>query len=236
MSETASAAAPSAVDAPVQSPAPETLQAPTQTSGQEQQTQEGLKVSEGASALTDGVGAEPAQETAPEEKPAEEAPAGEPEPLKYEDFKLPEGLAKDDKLLTAFIENAAKHHVSQDAAQAVIDAIAPQVSEALSAPYKEWEARQTAWLDEINKDPEIGGAKLKPVQAQIGKLLVDTALIDPGFQQAMIETGAGNHPAVVRTFAKLAAAYTEGRPSPVGRPAEQPRTLAQKLYPNLPPR
>ena len=54
-------------------------------------------------------------------------------------------------------------------------------------------------------------------------------------------TGAGNHPAFVRAFWKLAQQVTEGGhvagrgPSPEGQkaPGEMPRTAASTLYPNL---
>jgi hypothetical protein len=196
---------------------------------------EPLAVVEGQSALTDGLLAPEAQVEAKVEAEVEgETPPPEaPEPIKYEDFTLPDGMAKDDPLLAKFTETASLKGVSQEAAQALINDIAPQITEAMQAPYKEWQKRQTEWLDAIQKDPEIGGEKLKPVQARIGRLLADTNFVDAGFAQAMIETGAGNHPAIVKTFAKLAARLTEGEPARTGGPATQPKSLAERMYPNL---
>jgi hypothetical protein len=235
MSETVAPGIP--VAATAQPQAPVTTTAPTTpTLATEQGTAptEAPALVEGQSALTAGVQPAPEGETAPEAAPEAEAQA--PEPIVYEDFKLPEGMAKDDPLLTKFADTASKSGLSQEAAQAVIDSLAPQITEAMQAPYKEWEIRQTAWLTEINKDPDIGGSKLPQVQARIGKLLNDRNFVTEDFAQAMIETGAGNHPAVVRTFARLAARLTEAEPVRAGAPAAQPKSLAERLYPNLPPR
>lgn len=236
MSETVAPASPVAA-APVQTQAPEAVTPPTTspTLAPVQDTAAEPLLSSETSALTAGLEA-PAAEG--EAKPEGEAKAEDaaPEPIKYEDFKLPEGLTADDPLVSAFVETASVKGLSQETAQAVIEALAPKVTEALQAPYKEWNARQTAWLKEINDDPVIGGANLAPVQQRIGRLLNDPNFVDPGFAQAMNETGGGNHPAVIRTFAKLAARLTEGEPVRQGAPAQQPKGLAEKLYPNLPVR
>lgn len=164
------------------------------------------------------------------DKPKE--PEG-PTPVEYKDLKLPEGVVPDAPLVAAFVETVAAQGVPQAAAEAAIAALAPKVQEALQAPYKEWERQQTAWLEEINNDPVIGGEKLKPAQAKIAKLLTNQAFVSPGFLQAMLATGAGNHPEVVRTFAKLAEALTEPGMLPTARPPRTMRSVAERHYPNL---
>lgn len=238
MSETVAATASPAPAAPAQpqAPVPATATPVAPTLATEQGTAAAPTepvISSETSALTAGIEAAPPEgETKPE---AEGEPAA-PEPVKYEDFKYPEGVTADDPLVAAFVETVSVKGLSQETAQVVLEALAPKVSEAMQAPYREWTAQQTAWLDEINKDPVIGGNNLAPTQQRIGKLLADPNFVDPAFAQAMNTTGAGNHPAVVRTFAKLAARLTEGEPVRQGAPAQQPKGLAEKLYPNLPVR
>ena len=53
-------------------------------------------------------------------------------------------------------------------------------------------------------------------------------------------TGAGDHPAFLKAFHKLAQLVGEGthvrggNPSPHGNPKSQPKSAAQIMYPNLP--
>lgn len=232
MSETVAPGTPVAASpAQPQAPVAETPPATNPTLATEQGQATAPVISSETSALTAGI-EKPAEEGATEtEAKAEDAA---PEPIKYEDFKLPEGTTAEDPLLASFIETASVKGLSQETAQAVIDALGPKVSEALQAPYREWEAQQTAWLKEINDDPSIGGANLAPTQQRIGRLLADPNFVDAGFAAAMNATGAGNHPAVIRTFAKLAARLTEGEPVRPGAPAQPPKSVAEKLYPNLP--
>lgn len=236
MSETVAPVNPVAAS-PVQPQAPVTDTATTvaPTLATDQGQAPAPVISSETSALTAGI-EKPAAEG--EAKPEGEAKAEDaaPEPIKYEDFKLPEGTTAEDPLLASFIETASVKGLSQETAQAVIDALGPKVSEALQAPYREWEAQQTAWLKEINDDATIGGANLAPTQQRIGRLLADPNFVDAGFAAAMNATGAGNHPAVIRTFAKLAARLTEGEPVRQGAPAQPPKSMAEKLYPNLPVR
>ncbi len=235
MSETVAPVDPVAA-APAQTQAPDAATQPTTTPtlAPAQDAAVDPKLTGEASALT--AGTEPAADG--EAKPEAEAKAEDaaPEPVKYEDFQIPEGLTADDPLVSAFVETVSVKGLSQETAQAVLAELAPKVTEALQAPYREWQAQQTAWLKEINDDPTIGGANLGPVQQRIGRLLADPNFVDAGFAQAMNATGAGNHPAVIRTFAKLAARLTEGEPVRPGAPAQQPKGLAEKLYPNLPVR
>lgn len=222
MSETTSAPA----AAPIQSSAPGT--APTQGSGPApEQSQTTTAPAEPGNLLADAK-----LETA--EAPAETKPEGDKpaEPIKYE-FKLPEGVASDDPLVAAYTEAVAEANLPADAAQAVIERLAPKVAEALQAPYRLWSETQTKWQDEVRNDPEIGGTKLQPTLANIAKLLDDPRFAAPGLRDALTATGAGNHPAIVRTFAKLASAFTEGGMVAAAKPVADSKSTAAVLYPSM---
>jgi hypothetical protein len=164
-------------------------------------------------------------------------------PEKYEDFKVPEDfeLNKDvmDKATPMFKELG----LSQAGAQRLIDFYAEQQKSVAEAPYKLWADTQKEWVDQVKADPEIGG-KLPEVKATVAKALdaLGDQKLANEFKAAMDYTGAGNHPAFVKAFYKMALMMTEGGhvagrgPSPAGQrgPGATPESAAKAMYPNLP--
>lgn len=168
----------------------------------------------------------------------EEPAKGAPE--KYEEFKVPEGFTLDEKVATEASAIFKELGLPQAAAQKLVDFHVAKTQAAAESPYQTWKDTQDTWKAEIAADPEIGG-KLDQVKARTSKLL--DSLGDPklasAFREAMDFTGAGNNPAFIRAFNKLAEKYTEGthvpggRPTNVSDPAGGTRTVASAMYPNL---
>lgn len=174
-----------------------------------------------------------------EKKP--EAAAGAPE--KYEAYKLPEGFTLNEKITEEANTIFKDIGLSQDGAQRLVDFYAKQLTEAAATPLKHWNDMQEKWQADVRNDPEIGN-RLPQVKETIGRALdaLSDSTLASGFREAMDLTGAGNHPAFVKAFYKLAQMVTEGRhvtgrnPSAHGQrdPSKGPATPAQALYPNLP--
>jgi hypothetical protein len=164
-------------------------------------------------------------------------------PEKYEPFKVPEGHEIDEKEFKEVTELFKGMNLSQEQGQKLIDKYVATNQEAFDAPYKAWNDLQEKWIADVKADPDIGH-RIPEVKATIGKAL-DT-LGDPklaaSFREAMDLTGAGNNPAFVKAFWKLAQQVTEGGhvagtgPSPHGQraPGQGAPTAAKALYPNLP--
>lgn len=155
------------------------------------------------------------------------APAGAPE--KYE-FKAPEGQAFDNTVVEQFSEVAKELNLPQDAAQKILDKMAPAIQarqdEALQAVRTEWEATSKA-------DKEFGGDKLAENLA-VAKRAMDQ-FGTPELRELLNTTGLGNHPEIIRTFYRAGLAISEdgfvsGNGSKVV--AETP---AQRMYPNMNP-
>jgi len=132
-------------------------------------------------------------------------------------------------------------NLSQEQGQYLMDLYGKEIAEAENAPYQIWRDTQEEWRNEIKNDPHLGG-KLDEVRATVARAI--DGLGDPklaqDFRVAMDFTGAGNNPAFIRTFYKLAQMVTEGRPatgggpSPAARPqGGKPASLAQAMYPHL---
>lgn len=172
-----------------------------------------------------------------EDKPAEEAPKGEaPAALDFATLELPEGLTLADADKETVSALATKHGLSQDAVKDLLGEYASRLKTASEGPVKAFREINEKWQNEVRADKEIGGDKLPDVVKTIGKLLDNPQFVDPGFKAALNLTGAGNNPAFVKTFYKLAKALTEGghvsgNPPAAGKP---PVGSPNALYPNLP--
>lgn len=187
---------------------------------------------------------EPKAEAEPKAKASvlnEKALQGAPE--KYEDFKVPEDFELVPEVMAKATPIFKELGLSQAGAQKLVDLYAEQGREAAEAPYKVWADTQEKWVNEIKADPELG-SKLPEVRATVSKALdaLGDVKMANEFKAAMDYTGAGNHPAFIRAFYRLAQMVTEGGhvagkgPSPAGQrgPGAAPESAAKAMYPNLP--
>lgn len=180
--------------------ATETLLSSTETPATEQQQQ-----SEQAK-----EGDKPAEESKPA---AETKPEGAPE--KYE-FKAPEGKEYDASVLESFSAAAKDANLSQDAAQKLLEEMAPALAERQQAQVK---AVQEGWLEASKTDKEFGGEKLQENLA-VAKKAMD-AYASPELKTLLQTTGLGNNPEVIRLFVKVGKSISEdgfvpGSPTPTG--------------------
>lgn len=148
----------------------------------------------------------PASETTTTEKPGEK-PAAETTttvaPEKYE-FKAPEGTEFDPEVLTSFEAAAREANLSQDAAQKLIEKMAPALAarqvDQVTAIHKEWR-------DAASADTEFGGEKLAE-NLGVARKALDT-FGTPQLRTLLDETGLGNHPEVIRVLFKVGKAISE---------------------------
>ena len=200
-----------------------------------------------------------AETPAPEPTNTPVTPAAEPSPAEAGDSLLggestaaefdaekitfPEGFTREDALYDDFKNIATEHKLSGPVAQKLIDLAAKQTKAANETLLAQWDKQQQDWQTEIKADKEIGGDKLSGTLQTFAKVANDPELSDPKFREALTFTGAGNHPAIVRTLAKWAKALTEGGPvrgNPPQRDAQgnavtqRPMTIGEAFYPNGP--
>ena len=223
MSET-TAAPPGDAPVPVQSPTP--AEAPTQTSTQ------------GLSPASNVLGnapaaADPAAPAVDPAAPAEAPKPAEPAAVEYKDIKVPEGIAADNPALAAFAAEAGKLGIPQDKAEALLASVAPQIAQQLTDPYRAWTRTQEEWTAAIKADPEIGGDNFAKMQTTIARALDNPRLSDPGLREAMILTGAGNNPAVVRSLYRWAQALTEGAHVSGSPAAQTSKSVLADMYPSM---
>jgi hypothetical protein len=176
---------------------------------------------------------------------APKAPEGAPE--KYEAWTVPEGWSIDETASTEAGSLFKEMGLSQTQGQKLVDFYSKH-SKATNDHLSELVRTQNeTWQNEAKNHPDLRG-KLDPggpVLTTISRALdgLGNAQLKAEFQQAMDFTGAGNHPAFIRTFYALAQRLAEGThvagngPSPLGQQAPgaaRPPTAARAMYPNLP--
>lgn len=165
-------------------------------------------------------------ESAPADKPAEgqqqDKPQGAPE--RYE-FRAPEGAELGSDVTDAFAGVAKELNLTQDAAQKVLDKMAPVLAQRQNAQVQ---AVQQEWREQSTADKEFGGDKLAENLGAARKAM--DAFASPGLKQTLEQTGLGNHPEVIRMFVKVGKAISEdGFVNGANKPIVDD---AKRFYPN----
>lgn len=162
----------------------------------------------------------------PEEgKTEEKKPEGAPESY---DFKAPEGKEYDTSLIGSFSEAAKEANLTQDAAQKLLDKVAPALA---SRQAEQIEAVRNGWIEATKADKEIGGDKL-PENLAFAKKAIDT-FGSPELRTLLETTGLGNNLEVIRAFVKAGKAISEDTfvsGSPNGKTSVN---AADVLYPTM---
>jgi hypothetical protein len=173
---------------------------------------------------------DPAPTTTEEPKSLLSEPVA-PEPLTAEQLTLPEGFTANDELVTEFLGVVNNGELSpSDRANALIALQTKALSVASEANSKAWDDMQTEWQTAVKADPDIGGANLQPVLANVSKLLAEygsTELLD-----IMATTGAGNNVHVIKFLNTLSGKLTEGG-AVSGSPSSTEASTASKLFPSM---
>lgn len=130
-------------------------------------------------------------------------------------------LPKDSVLEASVIERATAHAkalgLSQDSAQKNLEHVNAEVAAYVATAKTTFAATTKGWVDAVKADPELGGdhfeATVKAAALPIEKFAT------PAFKKALSDTGFGNHPELVRTFARIGKAMSDDKivkPGPDG--------------------
>jgi hypothetical protein len=118
------------------------------------------------------------------------------------DLKLPDGVMVDDAMAKKFTDWAKANGMTKEQAQAAADLHLETVGVFAQKLQEEAQAKVKGWGEEITKDKELGGAKVKDTIATAEKFFGLAAKV-PGvnvnrLQQDLMETGIANHPDMIR--------------------------------------
>lgn len=153
-------------------------------------------------------------------------------PEKYE-FKPPEGKQFDSELITQFSEVAKELNLSQDAAQKMLDKMAPAMEQRQA---QQIQALKQGWAEAAMADKEFGGDKIAENLSVAKKALDQFGTSE--LRTLLEESGLGNHPEVIRFMFKAGKAISEDKyvgPSQGAGGKQPPKDfagLASALYSN----
>lgn len=177
----------------------------------------------------------------PVEQPAEVKPA-EPvkvEAIKYEAFKLPDGITLPEADLGKYTAILGEHQVPQAAAQQLVDLYVAERQREIQAQHDTWLRTREGWVNEFKADGEIGGNRQDTTLKRVGAVMEQYAQAvgverADKLKQVLGFTGAGDNPEMVR-FVNWAAGFTVERSRAVAATvpkAPLPTSRAQRRYAN----
>lgn len=189
-------------------------------------------------------------DTAAQAAPAQPSP--EPAPLPkptYESFKLPDGITLDQAGATKFTDALAAFETDNKADHAKMQALGQSMVDMFTAEMQAFGQRQQqaqldafnqareGWRNEIKADASFGGDNFKKTVADAGAFIEQyggTADEIAAARLALRITGAGDHPALIKLFARAGKALArEGAPVPATTPkAPITMTRTQRRYGN----
>ena len=144
-------------------------------------------------------------ETAVENETSEsETPVGAPETYEFNTKISDDSSELDPEVVTAFGEVAKELDLPQDAAQKVLDKVAPVIQ---AKQAKVLEQVKTDWANDSQADKEFGGENLAE-NLEIAKKSLDAFGSDT-LKSLLHETGFGNHPEIIRFMFKVGSAISE---------------------------
>lgn len=149
-------------------------------------------------------------------------------PEKYE-FTLPEGQTVDAAAVEAFSEFAKDAGLTQEAAQSLMDKLAPAMQ---ARQTQAVETAKATWAGEAQADKEFGGDAFNE-NLSVAKKAID-AFGTPALRTLLNESGLGNHPEIIRAFYRAGKTISEDRfvPSGSGVKSAGAKDPAKSLYPN----
>jgi hypothetical protein len=158
----------------------------------------------------------------PDDKKADDdKPQGAPE--KYE-FTAPEGVTLDAEAVAEFEPVAKELNLSNEQAQKLVELQTKFVQKQQA----QWDKTVETWETEIKADKEIGGEKMT-VNVNHARQAI-THFGTPELKAALDATKMGNHPELVRVFARIGKAMAEDTFVPGTKPSNTGKSQADVLY------
>ena len=133
-----------------------------------------------------------------------ETPEGAPEKYEFNSKVADAPNELDPEVLTAFGDVAKELNLPQEAAQKVLDKVAPVIQ---AKQAKVLEQTKVEWANQSKSDSEFGGENLTD-NLDVAKTSLDTFGTD-ALKSLLQETGLGNHPEVIRFMYRAGKAISE---------------------------
>ncbi|MBB3590676.1 hypothetical protein FHX08_001020 [Rhizobium sp. BK529] len=123
---------------------------------------------------------------------------------------MPEGIEVDQELIDALGPDFHNLGLTNRQAQQLADRFIEIQGRRGRAASEAWAGRVQGWADEARKDREIGGAKWAGTVGSAQRAL--SRLGTPALREYLNTSGGGNHPEMIRIFAKVGSMIQEDNP------------------------
>jgi hypothetical protein len=183
----------------------------------------------------DGEAPKDDKDAAKDDPAKKDATAAEPPaPIKYEAFKLPEGIKLDDERIGKFTEIAGAAQVPQDVAQSMVDLhisemqrLEGEVRQQTEAHQRDvWKKLNDTWKTDARNDEQIGGNRLETALARGKAVLEEYGGTADQVRELIAHTsnnGMGNFPGFLRFLDNVAQALNVFEDSAVGANPSPPK-------------
>ena len=172
---------------------------------------------------TEGNAGEPEGDKSSEQKVEDGAPEA------YADFSAPEGLELDAALVEEASPLFKEMNLSQENAQKLVDLYAKQIQASQDSQLESFENLRNEWAESSKNDPEFGGDKFEENVKQANSLI--NKFGTPELKKFLDESGAGNHPEMIRIFHKLQVQFSQDVPEGGTRSTQPTQDRVSILYP-----
>lgn len=123
---------------------------------------------------------------------------------------MPEGIEVDQELIDALGPDFHDLGLTNRQAQQLADRFIEIQGRRGKAAGEAWAGRVQGWADEARRDREIGGAKWTGTVGSAQRAL--SRLGTPALREYLNSSGGGNHPEMIRIFAKVGSMIQEDNP------------------------
>jgi hypothetical protein len=184
--------------------------------------------------VDDGAGKEIGEED--KGKDGENELFGKPETYDYKEVQLPEGMALDESMTGKLNEFATKTNLSQKGANELA-ALGVELSQQIQqqtveAMGKLQEAKIQSYLQLLNTDKEVGGAKYKE-SIETANLAYDAFFGDEELRTIIAESGANKHPKFIKALKAIGSQMKQDTIHSSTNPSTEKQNREDILYPSM---
>lgn len=195
---------------------------------------EGADNSAGGSDKTATVGEDQEGEGDSKSEDGDEADKDDKEsgaPEQYEEFTAPEGADIDAALVEKATPLFKELNLDQAGAQKLVDLYAEAQREFSEGTQQAWSELQESWVEASKTDKEFGGDKFDESVGGANQVLKQFG--GEKLNEALISTGAGNHPEFIRLLVNVRKAlsddvFVKGEPAGGERLSQADRLFGKK--------
>ena len=151
-------------------------------------------------------------------------------PDEYKDFNLPDGVELDQVTMDKFKPLAKELELTQDQAQKLVDFYNDGAKASADESQTYYSELMTEWQETVRNDKELGGKNFDESLSAARRAL--DAFATPELYEVFDATGMGNHPEVVRVFARIGKAVKDDMIRVGNASTTGPKDPADVLFPS----